>query len=228
MRELEKPVARVFRRLRLQRFLTALVWSWSIALALVAAMILLEKLLNVTVPGPTWVPFAMAGVVGAVISAGIALASGPSRVDAAVALDRVFHLNERVSSALSLPVDLRETPVGRALIADAACKVADLDVAAEFGLRLPPRAWVVLIPAATAALLLFAPTWVPRIAEATTTNPQVDTKAIARQTEMLTKKIASQRQAIDKEKFPEADKLLAKIEKKAQELAKAPPAPKTN
>ena len=43
---------------------------------------------------------------------------------------------------------------------------------------------------------------------------------------MLTKKIASQRQAIDKEKFPEADKLLAKIEKKAQELAKAPPAAK--
>ena len=43
---------------------------------------------------------------------------------------------------------------------------------------------------------------------------------------MLTKKIASQRQAIDKEKFPEADKLLAKIEKKAEELAKAPPAAK--
>ena len=40
---------------------------------------------------------------------------------------------------------------------------------------------------------------------------------------MLTKKIASQRQAIDKEKFPEADKLLAKIEKKSDELAKAPP-----
>ncbi len=43
---------------------------------------------------------------------------------------------------------------------------------------------------------------------------------------MLTKKIASQRQAIDKEKFPEADKLLAKIEKKTDELTKAPPAAK--
>ena len=40
---------------------------------------------------------------------------------------------------------------------------------------------------------------------------------------MLTKKISSQRQAIDKDKFPEADKLLAQIEKKAEELAKAPP-----
>ncbi len=150
-------------------------------------------------------------------------------MDAAVALDRVFHLNERVSSALSLPEDLRETLAGQALIADAARKVADLDVAAEFGLRVPRRAWVVLIPAAVAALLLFAPTWVPRLALAKATKQQlIDTKAIAKQTEMLTKKIASQRQAIDKEKFPEADKLLAKIEKKAEDLAKAPPAPKTS
>jgi hypothetical protein len=226
MHELEKPVARVFRRLRFQRFLAALVWTWSIALAVVAATIGAEKLLNLTIPGPAWAPFAVAGLVGIVISAVVSLASGPSRMEAAVALDRVFHLNERVSSALTLPADLRDTPAGRALIADAARKVADLDVAAEFGLRLPRRAWVVLIPATTAALFLFAPAWVPQIARATMTNPKIDVKAITKQTEMLTKKIASQRQAIDKEKFPEAEKLLAKIEKKAQELAKAPPAGK--
>ena len=201
-------------------------WSWSIALAVVAATIGAEKLLNLTIPGPDWAPFAVAGLVGLVISAAVSLASGPSRMDAAVALDRVFHLNERVSSAFSLPADLRETLAGRALIADAARKVADLDVAAEFGLRLPRRAWVVLIPAAAAALLLFAPAWVPRIAMARTTISPVDLKAIAKQAEILTKKIASQRQAIDKEKFPEADKLLAKIEKKVQELTKAPPAAK--
>jgi myosin heavy subunit len=91
---------------------------------------------------------------------------------------------------------------------------------------LPRRAWVILIPATAAALLLFAPALVPRLALAKTSQQLVDTKAIAKQTEMLTKKIASQRQAIDKEKFPEADKLLAKIEKKAQDLAKAPPAAK--
>ena len=147
-------------------------------------------------------------------------------MDAAVALDRVFHLNERVSSAFSLPADLRDSLAGRALIADAARKVADLDVAAEFGLRLPRRAWVVLIPATATTFLLFAPVWVPRIALARTTVSPVDVKAITKQAEVLTKKIASQRQAIDKEKFPEADKLLAKIEKKVQELTKAPPAGK--
>jgi hypothetical protein len=225
MRELEKPVARVFRRLRFQRFVTTLVWSSAIALAIVATLIGAEKLLNQNIPGPNWLPFAVAGLVGMAIAAAVSLSTGPSRMDAAVALDRVFHLNERVSSAFSLPADLRETPAGRALIADAARKVADLDVAAEFGLRLPRRAWVVLIPATAAVLLLFAPAWVPLAVQAKMSD-KLDTKAIAKQTELLTKKIASQRQAIDKEKFPEAEKLLAKIEKKAEELAKAPPAAK--
>jgi len=150
MRELEKPVARVFRRLRGQRFLAALVWSWAIGLAIVAAVIAGEKLLNRFLPVPEWLPFAVAGGLGVVIAGMIAMLTGPGRMEAAIAIDRVFHLNERLSSALSLPEDLRETPAGRALVADTIRKVTDLDVAAEFGLRVPRRAWVVLIPGAVA------------------------------------------------------------------------------
>ena len=54
----------------------------------------------------------------------------------------------------------------------------------------------------------------------------MDAKALAKQSEALSKKISSQRQAIDKDKFPEAEKLLAQIEKKADDLAKAPPGQK--
>jgi myosin heavy subunit len=225
MRELEKPVARVFRRLRYQRFLTTLVWSCAIGLVIVAGVIGAEKLLGRNLPAPDWVPFAVAGAMGMLVAAGIAIFSGPSRLDAAVAIDRVFHLNERLSSALTLPEDLRETPAGVALIADAVRKVTDLDVAAEFGLRVPRRAWVVLIPATACILLLFAPAWVRNTAQAKTSE-SVDTKALAKQTQALSKKIASQRQEIDKEKFPEADKLLAQIQKKSDELTKAPPAAK--
>jgi hypothetical protein len=226
MRELEKPVARVFRRMRYQRFLSTFVWSLAIALAIVAGMIATEKLTNRAVPGPEWLPFAVAGVLAAVIAAGLAIVSGASRLDAAVAIDRVFHLNERVSSAWTLPADLRETPAGRAVIADASLKLAGLDVAAEFGLRMPRRAWIVLIPAAAAGLLLFAPTWVPALVAQAKTNDIVESKAFTKQTEALSKKIASQRQTIDKQKFPEAEKLLATIAKKTEELAKAPPAAK--
>ena len=73
--------------------------------------------------------------------------------------------------------------------------------------------------------MLFVPAWVQRTVQAKT-ETKVDAKALAKQTEALTKKISSQRQAIDKDKFPEAEKLLAQIEKKAEDLAKAPPAQK--
>ena len=225
MRELEKPVARVFRRLRGQRFLAALVWSWAIGLAIVAGVIAGEKLLNRFLPAPDWVPFAVAGGVGLLAAGVIAAVSGPSRMEAAIAIDRVFHLNERLSSALTLPEELREAPAGRALIADAIRKVTDLDVTAEFGLRMPRRAWVALIPASVAGLLLFAPALVPAVVRAKNAEP-IDTKALAMQTKALSMKIASLRQAIDKEKFPEADKLLAAIQKKSDDLSKAPPAAK--
>jgi hypothetical protein len=225
MRELEKPVSRVFRRLRFQRFVTTLVWALAITFLLVAVLLGSLKALNVVMPGPEWAPFAVAGAVAVLIAALVAVFSGASRLDAAVAIDHAFHLNERLSSALTLPADLRESSAGQALLADAVRKVAELDVTSEFTTKLPRRAWVVLVPAGLAVLMLFVPAWIPRTILAKT-EPQVDKKALAKQAEALTKKITSQRQAIDKEKFPEAAKLLAQIEKKADDLAKAPPAKK--
>lgn len=61
MRELEKPVARVFRRLRLQRFVSALVWTLAITLLLVAVALGVSKAINHPLPGPDWAPFAVAG-----------------------------------------------------------------------------------------------------------------------------------------------------------------------
>jgi hypothetical protein len=225
MRELEKPVAKVFRRLRLQRFVTALVWTLAVSLFLLTVVLGTSKALNLAIPGPQWAPFAIAGGLGAFVAALVAIFTGASRLDAAVAIDRVFHLNERLSSAMTLPTNLLESPAGRALLADARKKLTDLDVAAAFGPRLPRRAWVVLIPAALAVSMLFVPAWVQRTVLAKT-ETKVDTQALSKHTEALTKKISSQRQAIDKDKFPEAEKLLAQIEKKAEDLAKAPPAQK--
>jgi hypothetical protein len=225
MREVEKPVSRVFRRLRFQRFVTTLVWALAIAFLLVAVLLGSLKALNLVMPGPEWAPFAVAGAVAALIAALVAVFSGASRLDAAVAIDHAFHLNERLSSALSLPTELRESAAGQALFADTVRKLADLDVTSAFATKLPRRAWVVLVPAGLAVLMLFVPAWIPRTVLAKT-EPQVDKKALAKQAEALTKKITSQRQAIDKEKFPEAAKLLAQIEKKAEDLAKAPPAKK--
>jgi hypothetical protein len=225
LRELEKPVARVFRRLRFQRFVSAGVWSWTGSMVIVAIVLAVFKVLNRPLPCAEWVPFAVAAGVGFVIAALVAVFSGPSRLDAAVAVDRAYKLNERISTALTLPVDLRESPVGRALIADAIRKLDQVDVTSAFGPRLPRRAWVMAIPAGLAVATLFVPSWVSSTVQART-MAKLDPAAIAKKTEALTRKIASQREKIDKEKFPEAEKLLAQIEKKSEELGKAPPSQK--
>ncbi|WP_165230314.1 hypothetical protein [Aquisphaera insulae] len=225
MRELEKPVAQVFRRLRLQRFLASFVWTLTAALVLVVVVLAASKLFNRAIPGPEWMPFVVASGVGLFIAALVAVFTGPNRLDAAVAIDHVFQLNERLSTAMTLPAELRDTPAGRALMADARRRLSALDVTSQFGPRIPRRAWVVLIPATLAVAVLFLPTWVERTAVAKS-ETQIESKALAKKTEALTKKISSQRQAIDKEKFPEADKLLAQIQKNAEDIAKAPPAQK--
>jgi len=226
VRELEKPIGRVWRRLRFQRFLSALVWCWGVGLAVLAVALAAEKLSHRTIPGPDWLPFAVAGGVGLVVAAVIAAVGGASRVDAAVAIDRAFKLNERLSTALTLPAELTETPAGRALIHDAIKRVGDLDVGSAFGPRLPKLAWVPLVPAAVAVALLFAPEIAQMRALAKPAEAKLDAKLVTEQTKALGKKIASQRQEMDKTKFPEAEKILAQIEKATEALGKAPPAQK--
>ncbi len=50
--ELEKPIGRVWRRLRFQRFLAATVWSLGGALLVLAVVLAVEKGLNRPLAGP--------------------------------------------------------------------------------------------------------------------------------------------------------------------------------
>ncbi len=228
MRELDKPIGRVWRRLRLQRFLASLVWCLAGGLALATAVLAAEKLGRVPVPGAVWWPFAVGGGLSLIVAVLIASLTGPDRTDAAVALDRAFGLNERLSTALTLPEVVRETPAGRALVADAVRHVADLDVADRFGLAVPRRAWLPLVPALVAAAVLLVPEWSRKVADAraSAAAPKADKQLVAKNVSALGKKMAEQRKAMDKQKFAEAERLLADIEKVANDLAKAPPAEK--
>ena len=73
--------------------------------------------------------------------------------------------------------------------------------------------------------MLFVPDWSAEAGQGrpTSSTPRSASPSRPRRS---AKKIASQRKEIDKTKFPEADKLLAQIEKTADDLAKAPPAQK--
>jgi hypothetical protein len=83
---------------------------------------------------------------GLAASVGIWIFLRRTPVDAAVELDRAFDLRERVSSTLTLPDELRTTPAGSALIADACKRVEAVDVRERFGIEVPRTAWLPLVP----------------------------------------------------------------------------------
>jgi len=226
MRELERSVARVFRRLRMQRFLNAFFWIQVLGLGVLAVVLGAEKLAGrALLPPPVWAPYAAWQAVG--VAAGFLWAlGGPSKLDAASAIDHAYALEERISSALALPADLRQTPAGKALIADAVRSIEKVDVVAEFGFRPPRRAWLILIPATALGLVLLAPAVAPKLGQAHANPSPANTRQFAQHTLALKKRIASQAQNIDKQTYPETAKLLSSVLKKAEELAKAPPAAK--
>ena len=204
-----------------------MVWCLATALGLATVVLAAEKL-GQPIPGAAWLPFAIASGLAVVAAGLIAGFTGPNRTDAALALDRAFELNERLSTALTLPIEFRDTSAGRALVADAIRHVSDLDVGARFGMKLPRLAWIPVVPMLVTAALILVPEWTKKnAANATVTDsPKLDKQLVAKNTSALGKKMAEQRKAMDKAQFGEADKLLAEIEKTANELAKAPPAQK--
>ena len=226
MRELETRIARVWRYLRLQRFLTALVWVLAALLVAASVPILLERLGQLTWPGPVWLPIALAAGLSVLIALLYAFATGPSRLDAAVALDHSFDLDERVSTAWSLPDSIRETPVGAALVQDAVGHVQTLHIGGKFGPRLPRRSWLPLLAAIPAAALLLMPArWLQSVANAaSSTATAEEAQRIEKNAREFQEKIARSRAELDKDKQSETDKLLQQIEATVTEMAKTPPA----
>lgn len=226
MVDLEKPVARIRRLMRFQRFLGLSVACVTAgALAGVVPMALARFTEWGGLGGPAWWPPLAGGGMGALIAGAMALARGPSRLDAAVAIDREFDLNERLSSALELPADLRETAAGRALLADAANRVSGLELSERFGVRAPRRAWLPLLPAALAAGALLAPSDLfQRLASGDgrgdgKKSEALNPETLKRVSEATNKAIASRREKAEQALAPETAKLLAEIEKATKELS---------
>jgi hypothetical protein len=229
VREFDKPIGKVWRLLRLQRFLGVFVWTLGAMLLVAAGVIVAEKFIAQPVPGQQYwpsLPFVLAGGIALVVALFVACVSGPSRVDAAIAIDRAFHLNDRLGTVLTLPADLLDSPAGVALLGDTRRHIDGLDLGSKFGLRIPKRAWIPVVPALLALGLLFLPELSSRKAQAEQKTKEADVKKVSEQAKLLNKRLAEARKELDKAKFAESEKLLAQIEKAAEKLEKAPPADK--
>lgn len=167
--------------------MTRLVAATAVALALGLVWFLVEPLVA---PGTRWAVLAALVAVSALVALIQTARRAPTRLDAALEVDARFALRERLTSALSLPAAVRESPAGRALLADAETHAAPLRVRDKFALVVPRSTLRLPLLAALLAVVAFAyhpvtdsPAWVEsrrKEAEAATTETRPAAKPVGR------------------------------------------------
>jgi len=155
---IQRPVRSARRRLLMQKLVARLPLGLSAGLGLGAGYLLCEPMLAESIASEArwWIVGGLAGA-GTLIAGLTAFRRRPDFQTTALEVDARYELRERLTSALGLSEAERNTPAGRAVIADAAAKAAPIDVRKHFPIR--PRATAGLVPvvAGLAALAFFFP-----------------------------------------------------------------------
>lgn len=152
---LNLQINRAYRRLFAQVLVNRAIGCLSGSLAAALIWFLLEPFL-LEQPA-AWLRWAVAGSIvvgGMALAAVLAWRGRPSQLAAALSLDEKFGLKERITTSLSLTPEQQATPAGEALLDDVRQRLAPLDVASRFPIRL---SWFAsLVPTAAALLALVA------------------------------------------------------------------------
>jgi hypothetical protein len=219
----ELQVGRARRRLFLQTLLQTCAAAWAIALALSIGWLLAEPY-SVTAPAE-WLRWSVAGglmLVATIAGVWLTMRRTPSKTAAALSIDQLFGLRERVVTSFALSPEEANTSAGQALLADVKDRVAKIKVSEKFPVRLP---WVsALVPAGAAALALVALFYHPVFPDAQGTAaenlpiaPEAK-KEINKKLEELVKKPKTPEKAADRPKSEDLKRLEAKLD----EIAKQP------
>ncbi len=147
------------RRLNSQRFLGYLPWTLSFALLAAVAAIALPKIMYLPVDNVVWFASWIGGtlVLALIVNLVLTISGRPTLADAALEIDRRFGLRERLSSALVLSPEDRETELGQALAADAERQAAKVDARDKFHWGFRRSLFLPLVTALLAAGLYYLP-----------------------------------------------------------------------
>lgn len=215
MDALLRQIRLVRRRLVLQRFLDILGWACFGTLLAALLLITISRFWPLGVDAWAWAIAAIA--FGFLIAAAHTFWSRPALLEAAMELDRRFELKERVSSALALTPEDRETEVGEALLADAAGCIENLDVGGRFRVTPSRRLLLPLAPGVLAAIVaLFVGQAVAEKKAIAKTEPALE--QIQKATDTVRRQAAEQREKAKREGLQDAEKLFTKIEKETHDL----------
>lgn len=220
MDPLRQRIAVARRRLNLERFGACLFRSWCAWLSVLLAVVVVRKLVPMAIDDRAWLWALFGGALAAgTITALVWTALGRhSELDAALEIDKRFGLKERVSSAVALDADSRETAAGQALLADAVQRVERLDVGSRFRVGLDRSAWWPLVPGSLAILIaVLISSRVPE--HPAIAGPTASRSAqVKKAAQSLQKKLEQRREEARQKGLKETDALLKKLEEGTKDL----------
>ncbi len=208
------------RRLVSERFLKFLPRALSIVLGIAFIGVMLPKWMNLPVDPTIWYASWIGGalLVGVITSLSMTLVGRPTLTDAATEIDRRFGLRERLSSAMWLTPEDRETELGAALAADANRRAAGLDVRDQFQWGFTNRLLLPVIPALLTALFWLVPDRVA--APVLATAEQASLTQVKNSTKPLIEQIKKKRELAEKQGLNAAADMFKKLESELADLQK--------
>ncbi|NOZ40001.1 MAG: hypothetical protein GXP24_07225 [Planctomycetes bacterium] len=222
MDQIREQVRRARRRLSLELFLNRLLRCWFASFVLVVVALAVPKLWAVDLPAnwPLWC--VLTGLTfGLLFALTWTWWRGRSELEAGVEIDRRYGLKERVASSLTLSPEEAKTPAGQALLTDAMRAVGRIDVDEKFKIRFQQRAWLPLVPALMAfVLVVFVDN---RIAESRVDpkTPELTKEQHDNATKKLRERLAKRRKEAAKKGLKDAEGLFRELEKQTEKMAKA-------
>jgi hypothetical protein len=223
---MEQVLKSARRRMVGQSWLNHAVWCLTLGVSMAAIALAVVKFrpeLTSLEPIRTLAAGAGGGIVLALV---IACLRRPDRLTTAVSVDNAFGLKDRLGSTVALSEDLAETPAGKCLKRETEKSLETIDLATGLAFRRPRRLWMPLAPLAVAALVVFTPDYLAKRSQARTTTARGD-ESVGKKSEALAKKLAEQRKAQAENVSAPTAELMAELQKAAEDLAKSPPAEKS-
>ncbi|HBE71229.1 MAG TPA: hypothetical protein DDW52_24040 [Planctomycetaceae bacterium] len=191
-----------------------------IALAVAALGIALPKMVVVEADPQIWFFSWLGGcsAVGLLTSIVLSFVGRPGLAESAAEVDRRFGLRERLSSALSMPQQDRQSALGEALKSDAERRAETLVVSEHFSFGISGK---LLLPLAPALLALALTQLADREPEAKEPQlAQLNIKKVKESTDALMKKIQQQRKRAEEKGLRAAVDMFKKLEGELAKLRK--------
>lgn len=224
MNAIRRKVARVWRRLMLERFLKVIGWALAAGLLLGGTGALATKVWVVPWPQAQWYGLWLGCGLGVSLVAAVVVTwlRGVTLLEAAMEIDRRFGLSERVSSCLLLSEEERASAAGQALLADAQRRLEGLELAERFRLAAP---WSLAAPIPL-ALLLAAALWALPDAVARTQSAQEEkTKSVTlvkAQTEKLQQQLKRRTEQLSEQALKDVQDVFTQLERSLEQLRDKP------